>query len=73
MFIIIVFLWTLPWKAYALWLAAKRNHKIWFIVLIILNTLAILEIYYIFRVAKKSWPEVKYDFRHALDKLKKKD
>ncbi len=46
-------LWTLPWKGVALWKAAKNNHKAWFIVLFLVNTLAILEILYIFIFAKK--------------------
>ena len=46
-------LWTLPWKAVALWKAAKNNHKIWFVALLLINTLAILEILYIFVFGKK--------------------
>ena len=45
--------WILPWKAWALWLAARRGEKGWFILLLILNTLAIVEIIYIFLVAKQ--------------------
>lgn len=51
MFLII--LWVLPWKAVSLWKAAKNNHKKWFVALLILNTLAILEIIYIFIFSKK--------------------
>ncbi len=51
---LIAMLWTLPWKGYALWTASKMGHKRWFIALIILNTFAILDIYYIFYVAKKT-------------------
>jgi hypothetical protein len=47
-------IWVLPWKGVALWKAAKNNHKTWFIVLLVLNSLAILEIIYIFVIAKKS-------------------
>lgn len=46
-------LWTLPWKGWALWLAARRKEKVWFIVLLIVNTLAVLEIIYIFAIAKQ--------------------
>lgn len=46
-------LWTIPWKAWALWLAARRGEKIWFGALFLLNTLAILEIIYIFGIAKR--------------------
>jgi len=46
-------LWTLPWKGVALWKAAKNNHKKWFIALLLVNTLAILEIIYIFYFSKE--------------------
>lgn len=49
----IAILWVLPWKGYALWLAAKNNHPRWFIALFLLNTLAILEIFYIFAIGRK--------------------
>lgn len=41
-------LWTIPWKGVALWKAARNSHKKWFIILLTVNTLAILEIIYIF-------------------------
>lgn len=46
-------LWTIPWKAVALWKSARNNSKVWFIVLMLVNTLAILEILYIFVFSKK--------------------
>ncbi|KKQ50923.1 MAG: hypothetical protein US70_C0028G0007 [Parcubacteria group bacterium GW2011_GWD2_38_11] len=46
--IILILLWTLPWKGAALWRAARRGHIGWFLTLIILNTFAILDILYIF-------------------------
>lgn len=53
-------IWTLPWKGVALWRAAKRQELIWFIALLVLNTLAILEIIYIFFFSKREKkPEVK--------------
>ena len=51
---VIAMLWVLPWKAYSLWTASRHNHKRWFIALIILNTFAILDIFYIFYIAKKT-------------------
>jgi methionyl-tRNA synthetase len=45
---LLLILWVIPWKAVALWKAARNGHKIWFIAIFILNTLAILEIIYIF-------------------------
>lgn len=52
--IILSIVWVLPWKGYALWTASRTENKKWFIALIILNTFAILDIYYIFYVAKKT-------------------
>ncbi len=46
-------LWILPWKGVALWKAAKNDQKGWFVALLVINTLAILEILYIFVFAKK--------------------
>ena len=37
----------------ALWKAAINNHKKWFIMLLVINSLAILEILYIFVFSKK--------------------
>ena len=49
--------WTLPWKGVALWKSARNKHLVWFIVLLIVNTLAILEIIYIFGFSKRK-PQV---------------
>jgi len=49
-------LWVIPWKGFALWIAAQRKEKWWFIAILILNTLGILEIIYIFAIAKQSLP-----------------
>ena len=51
--IIVVSVWSLVWKAWALWLAARRSEKWWFIALLVINTVGILEILYIFLVAKQ--------------------
>jgi hypothetical protein len=47
-------IWVLPWKGYALWTASRLKHKRWFIALIILNTFAIVDIFYIFYIAKRT-------------------
>jgi len=49
----LILLWTLPWKGVALWKAARNEHKWWFIALLVLSTMAILEIIYIFFFSKK--------------------
>ncbi len=51
--LIIAAIWTLPWKGYALWTSAKKGHKKWFLVLIILNTFGLFDIFYVFYIAKK--------------------
>lgn len=50
---VIATLWTLPWKGVALWKAARLSHKWWFIVILIINTIGILEIIYIFFVTRR--------------------
>jgi len=40
-------------KGYSLWHAAKRNEKAWFIVLLLVNTLGILELIYLYFIVKK--------------------
>jgi len=45
--------WSLAWKGIALWRAARNSHLVWFIVLLIVNTLAILKIIYIFAFSQK--------------------
>ena len=45
--------WTLPWKGWALWKAARRSEKWWFIAILILNTVAVLDILYIFVFSRK--------------------
>ena len=52
--VVFIILWTLPWKGYALWLAARNDHKKWFIALLIVNSLAILDIIYIFAIGRKA-------------------
>jgi len=51
---LVTLVWLLPWKGVALWKAARNRHLKWFIAILVLNTLAILDIFYIFVVAKKA-------------------
>jgi hypothetical protein len=50
---IAVAIWTIPWKGLALWKSAKRGDRAWFIVLLLVNTLAILEIIYLLFFSKE--------------------
>ena len=51
---VVLSLWSLAIKGVALWFSARRSQKVWFIVLLILNTFGILEVIYLlmFRKAK---------------------
>jgi methionyl-tRNA synthetase len=46
--IVIAVAWSLPWKGFALWKSARKGDSLWFIAILLVNTLAILEILYIF-------------------------
>ena len=66
LFVFFVVVWTLAWKGWALWLAARRHEKVWFIVLLFLNTAGIVEIVYIVLIAKRS--DVKEVHAHDVSK-----
>ncbi len=51
--LIILSIWSIPWKGVALWRSARNGQIGWFIVILIVNTLSILEILYIFFFSKK--------------------
>ncbi|MBS3903142.1 MAG: methionine--tRNA ligase subunit beta [Anaplasmataceae bacterium] len=44
----IVIVWSIFWKGWALWRAARNGQKYWFGAVLVVNTLGILEILYIF-------------------------
>jgi hypothetical protein len=50
--LLLLLIWTIPWKGYALWLAARNDSPWWFIILLVVNTVGILEIIYIFFVGR---------------------
>lgn len=45
--------WSLPWKGVALWRAAHNHDKRWFTILLFVNTLAVLDILYLYVWGKK--------------------
>ena len=51
--ILLMVLWTVPWTGIALWKAARRNDRWWFIVLLVVSTVGLLEILYIFVFSKE--------------------
>jgi len=44
--------WALAWKGLALWYAGRNRQKYWFIAILVLNTLGILPIIYLFLFCK---------------------
>ncbi len=49
-FVIIIGLALFALKGYSLWYAAKRDEKGWFIALLLINTMGLLEFYYLYSV-----------------------
>ena len=48
----VISIWSLVWKGLALWKSASKKSIPWFIVLLIFNTVGILDILYIFVFSK---------------------
>jgi methionyl-tRNA synthetase len=55
---ILLMLWSLVWKGLALWHAAQRKEVWWFLAVLVLNTVGILEIVYLFGILKKKPAEL---------------
>ena len=53
----LLMIWSLTWKALALWKAVKKNSIIWFIALLIINDLGILEILYLYVFSKFNYKQ----------------
>ena len=53
--ILLVVLWSVFWKGLALWHSARRGQYWWFVILLVVNTVGILEIIYLFAIAKTGW------------------
>ena len=56
--LILVMAWSLVWKGLALWHSSKRNQPWWFLILLVVNTMGILEIIYLFGVAKLKFDQL---------------
>lgn len=48
-------LWSLFWKGLALWKSARNDERYWFIALLVINTVGILEMLYLFLFAKTKY------------------
>lgn len=50
--LLILGLWSLLWKGLALWHASRNKQPWWFVIILVLNTVGILEIIYLFAIQK---------------------
>lgn len=51
---VVVIIWTVAIKGYALWTSARSGQKWWFIALLVINTIGMLEIVYLIWFRPKS-------------------
>lgn len=51
--VILLVIWELTWKGFGLWKSAKANQSGWFFAILILNTLGILPILYLYVFSPK--------------------
>ena len=68
----IVLIWELIWKGFGLWKSAKLNQPIWFIAMLVLNTVGILPILYIFVFSQINFDEEKLKKTKKKSKKRKK-
>jgi uncharacterized membrane protein len=54
--LLLLIMWSLVWKGLALWKAARKGSKPWFVALLVINTVGILEILYLYVFSKKGEP-----------------
>jgi hypothetical protein len=45
--VVIAMLWELVWKGFALWRASRKGHTVWFVLMLVFDTVGILPITYL--------------------------
>jgi hypothetical protein len=68
----LVLIWSLIWKGLALWKSSQKGSKVWFIVLLVVNTVGLLEILYMFLFSKMSVNRREIKVESSRNKVKKK-
>lgn len=61
--VVAIGVWGLIWKAFALYRAGSNRSPGWFVALLLLNTVGILEMLYLFVFGKKKRPSAQIDQR----------
>jgi Family of unknown function (DUF5652) len=46
--LVVLIIWSLAWKGAALWKSARNNQLAWFVILLFVNLVGLLEIIYLF-------------------------
>lgn len=52
MIFVVISIWSLIWKGISMWKASKKNQLPWFIILLVFNTVGILDILYVYVFSK---------------------
>lgn len=67
--------WTIFWKGWSLWIAARKGEFWWFIAMLVVNTFGILEIIYIFvyKKMKFNFTTKRFEERLAVKKEVKEE
>ncbi len=55
----IVFIWEMTWKGIGMWKASQKNQVAWFIAMLVLYTVGILPILYIYVFSKMNFNKAK--------------
>lgn len=48
----LLLVWTIFWKGFALWRSAGKKQIVWFVLILVVNTMGLLEIAYVFYLNK---------------------
>lgn len=50
---VLLIIWTMIWKGMALWKAGRKNDMLWFVILLLISTVGILDIIYYYHISKR--------------------
>lgn len=56
--LLLLALWSVLWKGLSLWHSGRRGQAWWFVILLVVNTLGLLEIVYLFGILKLKFSEL---------------
>jgi hypothetical protein len=56
--LLLIIIWSLFWKGLALWHAGRKGQPWWFVIMLVVNTIGLLEIIYLFAVLRLKFSEL---------------